>query len=379
MFHVRTRLMGPAHFLAATAASVLVLSSSLAQEPEGRVSVAAAVGQPAPPPVLNPRHPETYVVQRGDTLWGIAAMFLRDPWYWPEIWQINPQVENPHLIFPGDLLSLAYLDDGRPVVQVERGPAVAFTGGGGGVERLSPRIREQPLEEAISTIPYETLASFLSRSVVLDKEQLDELPYVVAHREGLISSTGRDTYARLVEKPVGAVYNLVHLGDELVDPDDGSVLGYQGIFIGQGEVTRSGDPATVHVLESTRETLVGDYLVEEEDVRPVNFFPHSPPVDLQGQIISVMDGVSLIGQYQVVVLNRGAEHGLDQGTVLRVFKTGAVVRDKVRGRGGFGEKVRLPDEPAGTMMVFRTFDRMSYGLIMEATTPISVFDTVRNP
>jgi hypothetical protein len=377
MFHARTRLKGSAHVIAAAAASVLVLSAGLAQEPAGRVNV-AAVGQPAPPPVLNPRHPESYVVQRGDTLWGIAQMFLRDPWNWPEIWQINPQIENPHLIFPGDVLSLAYLDDGRPVVQVERGPAPAFTGGGG-VEKLSPRIREQPLEEAIQTIPYDTLAAFLSRSIVLDKEQLDDLPYIVAHREGLISSSGRDAYARGVDKPTGSVYNLVHLGDELVDPDDGSVLGYQGIFIGQGRVDRTGDPATIRVIESTRETLVGDLLVEEEDVRPVNYFPHSPPVELQGQIISVMDGVSLIGQYQVVVLNRGAEHGLDPGTVLRVFKTGIVVRDKVRGRGAFGEKVRLPDEPAGTMMVFRTFDRMSYGLIMEATNAISVLDTVRNP
>ena len=146
------------------------MSASLAQERNNRLDLAAAVGQPAPPPVLNPRHPDSYVVQRGDTLWDIAAMFLRDPWYWPEIWQINPQVENPHLIYPGDLLSLAYLDDGRPVVNVERGPA--FTGGGG-VDRLSPRVREQPLEEAISTIPYETLAAFLSRSVVLDKDQIE--------------------------------------------------------------------------------------------------------------------------------------------------------------------------------------------------------------
>jgi hypothetical protein len=171
----------------------------------------------------------------------------------------------------------------------------------------------------------------------------------------------------------------VHLGDELVDPDDNSVLGYQGIFIGQGRVDRTGDPATVHVLDSTREALVGDYLIDEEDILPANFFPHPPAQDVHGQIISVMDGVSLIGQYQVVVLNRGAEHGLDSGTVLRVFKTGQLVRDEVGGKGLFHEKVRLPDEPAGTMMVFRTFDRMSYALIMEATDAISVLDTVRTP
>jgi LysM repeat protein len=376
MFHARTPIIRSACVIAAAAAGVIVMSASLAQERNHRLDLAAAVGQPAAPPVLNPRHPDTYVVQRGDTLWDIAAMFLRDPWYWPEIWQINPQVENPHLIYPGDVLSLAYLNDGRPVVNVERGPA--FTGGGG-VDRLSPRVREQPLEDAISTIPYETLAAFLTRSVVLDKDQIKDLPYVFKHRDGLIASSGRDVYARGTDAPVGSVFNLVHLGDELVDPDDNAVLGYQGIFIGEGRIDRSGDPSTVHVLDSTRETLVGDYLLNEEHVTPVNFFPHAPTQNVEGRIISVMDGVSLIGQYQVVVLNRGAKHGLDAGTVLRVFKTGQVVRDEVRGKGVFGEKVRLPDEPAGTMMVFRTFDRMSYALIMEATDAISVLDTVRTP
>jgi hypothetical protein len=374
MSYARTPIVRSAYVVAA--ACVVAMSASVAQERSHRLDLAAAVGQPAPPPVLNPRHPESYVVQTGDTLWDIAAMFLRDPWYWPEIWQINPQVANPHLIYPGDLLSLAYLDDGRPVINVERGPA--FTGGGG-VDRLSPRVREEPLEEAIQTIPYDILATFLSRSVVLDKDQLKDLPYVFKQRDGLIGSSGRDVYARGTDAPVGSVFNLVHLGDELVDPDDNTVLGFQGIYIGQGRVDRSGDPSTLRVLDSTRETLVGDYLLEEEDIRPVNFFPHPPAQDVVGRIISVMDGVSLIGQYQVVVLNRGAEHGLDSGTVLRVFKTGEVVRDEVGGKGLFKEKVRLPDEPAGTMMVFRTFDRMSYALIMEATEPISVLDTVRTP
>jgi hypothetical protein len=375
MVHSRTPLIRSACVIAA-AASVFVMSAGLAQERGQRLDLAAAVGQPAPPPVLNPRHPDSYVVQRGDTLWDIAAMFLRDPWYWPEIWQINPQVENPHLIYPGDVLSLAYLSDGRPVVNLERGPAFS---GGGGVERLSPRIREQSLEEAIQTIPYETLAAFLSRSVVLDKKQLDQLPYIFKLRESLIGSSGHDVYARGTDAPVGSVFNLVHRGDELVDPDDNSVLGYTGVFVGQGRVDRSGDPSTVRVLDSTREALVGDYLLDEEDVRPANFFPHAPTQEVDGRIIAVIGGVSLIGQYQVVTLNRGARHGLDQGAVLRVFKTGQVVRDDVRGKGLFHEKVRLPDEPAGTMMVFRTFDRMSYALIMEATDAINVLDTVRSP
>ena len=393
MIHARKPLIRSACLITAAAASMVGLSVGFAQEHNGDVKLAAAVGQPAPPPVLNARHPETYVVQRGDTLWDIAAKFLRDPWNWPEIWQLNPQIANPHLIFPGDTLSLVYDGNGRPAVQVtERGPAAAAAfSGGGGVEKLSPRARELPLEEAITAIPYAQVVAFLSRSTVLDKKQLPHLPYILANREGLSASAGRDFYARGAKNARGSIYNVVHLGSKLVDPDDNSLLGYEGVFVGEARVDRTGDPATLRLLNSTREALIGDYLTEQAGVVPANYIPHPPKQEVVGQIISVMDGVALIGQYQVVVLNRGAKHGLDPGTALRVYQTGRVVKDHGGGVGGgqggangmdhgtFGKKVRLPDEPAGTMMVFRTFDRMSYALIMEATTPISVFDTVRNP
>jgi LysM repeat protein len=389
MIQARKTLIRSACLITAAAASVVVLSAGLAQERDLRL--AAAVGQPAPPPVLNPRHPETYVVQRGDTLWDIAAKFLRDPWNWPEIWQINPQIENPHLIFPGDTLTLVYNDNGRPAVTVtERGPAPAVTGGGG-VERLSPRVRELPLENAIPAIPYAQVQAFLSRSVVLEKKELAHLPYVVANKNGLVSSAGEDLYARHATAAQGYLYNVVHLGNKLVDPDDDAVLGYEGVYVGQGRVQRPGDPATLHLLDSTREALIGDYLLPEQDALPTNFVPHAPAQDVVGQIIAVMDGVALAGQFEVVVLNRGTKQGLDPGTALRVYQTGKVVRDEGGGKGSgqggkngrehgtFGKKVRLPDEPVGTMMVFRTFDRMSYALIMEATGDISVYDTVRNP
>src|SRR5690606_1561714 len=327
------------------------------------------------PPVLNPRHPDTYVVQRGDTLWDISAMFLRDPWFWPEIWQVNPQVDNPHLIYPGDIPSLAYVD-GRPVIQHERG----VSGASGGVERLSPRVRSEPLEEAIPTIPFETIRAFLSRPALLDRDQLETLPYILAHSEGLMSSSGREVYVRGTDDaPIDTVFNVVHAGEELVDPDDNEVIGYEGIYVGQGRVRRTGDPSTLRLSETTREALVGDYLLEEEGIAPIDFIPRSPEEQIEGRIISVVDGVSLIGQYQVVVINRGARHGIEPGHVLRVFQTGEVIRDTVGRRGAFGEKVRLPDEPAGIMMAFRTFDRISYALIMEATSEIRVLDTVRNP
>jgi LysM repeat protein len=332
-------------------------------------TTAMPVGQVATPgPLLNPRHPERYVVQPGDTLWDIAAMFLRDPWYWPEIWQINPQVENPHLIYPGDVLALAFLNNGQPVIQLERGSAL----------RLSPQVRAQPLEQAIPTIPYETLRAFLSRPTVLDRDQIEELPYIFAHQEGLIASAGRDVYARGVDAAPGHVYSVIHLGEPLVDPDDDDVIGYEGIYVGQGEISRGGDPLTVHLTDTNREALVGDYLLEEQDVTPANFLPRAPETDIDGRIISVIDGVSLIGQYQVVVVNRGARDGLEAGHVLKVWQTGQTVTDEIGKRGLLGEKVRLPDLPAGTMLLFRIYDRMSYGLVMEATSEIRVLDTVRN-
>ena len=377
MFFARKPFVRSTTLLAASAASFILLSSTIAQERDSRLELAAAVGQQPPSPVLNPRHPDSYVVQQGDTLWDIASMFLRDPWYWPEIWQINPQVENPHLIFPGDILSLAYLDDGRPVINLERGPQVVE--GGGGFERLSPRVRSQPLEEAIATIPYETIASFLSRPRVVEKDQIDDLPYIVAHREGLIGSSGRDVYVRQIEEevPVGSVYNVVELGEELVDPDDNDVLGYQGIYVGQGRLDRTGDPSTLRMLQTEREAIVGDLLMDEEDVTSLNFIPRSPDGEIDGRIISVLSGVSLIGQYSVVVINRGSEAGLEPGHVLRAYQAGRTIRDTQR--GAIGQKVRLPDEPAGTMMVFRTSERLSYALVMEATTPLALLDAVRNP
>jgi hypothetical protein len=331
-----------------------------------------AVGQRDTAPVLNPRHPERYVVQRGDTLWDISAMFLRDPWYWPEIWQINPQVANPHLIFPGDVLSLTYID-GQPVLQLER--AVAAN-----VDRLSPRIRSVSLEEAIPTVPYEAVRAFLTRPTILDRDQLRTLPYVVAPREGLMGSAGRDVYVRGVEGArLDSVFSVVNVGDPLIDPDDRDVIGYEAVYVGQGRLRRGGDPGTLRLTESAREALVGDYLLEEESPAPLDFFPRAPEQPVDGRIISVVDGVSLIGQYHVVVINRGARHGIEPGHVLRGFQTGEVVRDRARRRSGFGQKVRLPDEPAGIMMVFRTFDRVSYALILEASSELRVLDAVRNP
>ena len=320
------------------------------------------VSEPVP---LAEGHPDKYVVQVGDTLWDIAATFLKDPWYWPEIWYINPDIENPHLIYPGDVIGLVYID-GQPRITNVRASAY----------RMSPQARVTPLTEAIDSIPYEDVASFLSSGIILEKGQADRLPYLVDTRgEHLIASAGNEVYVRgVTEDMPGTRFQVVHIGDPLYDPDDNRLVGYHGIQVAEGRLRRGGDPATVALTSSSREAKKGDRLLPETVDIPLNFFPRSPSTAIDGQIISVVDGVTQIGQYHVVVMNRGSNNGLAVGDVLTVWQAGKEVRDRVK-----GGSVKLPEEQAGTVMIFKVFDRISYGLVMEATEAIHIHDTVRNP
>jgi len=321
--------------------------------------------------------PQEYTVKEGDTLWDIANTFLRDPWYWPEVWYVNPQVENPHLIYPGDVLALVTIDGRQRITNLQ----VA-------TYRVSPTARATPLSDSINSIPYEQIASFLSKGMVLEKGEAEQLPYILATRgDHLMASAGNEIYIRGGRpSPNGTRFSIIHIGDELRDPDDNDVIGFQGIYVGEGAQSRGGDPATIALTDTSREALVGDRLVPESVTMPLNFFPKAPDMDVSGRIISVIDGVSLIGQFQVVVLNRGARNGLAPGDVLSVFQAGEEVRDRyangsLTGSGGFGggQKVTLPEEQAGTVMIFKVYDRIGYGLVMEATSDIHVLDAIRNP
>jgi LysM repeat protein len=320
------------------------------------------VGNPVP---LAEGHPNEYVVQVGDTLWDIAAKFLDDPWYWPEIWYVNPNIENPHLIYPGDVLGLVWID-GQPRITNVRASTY----------RLSPQARVTPLTEAVTSIPYESISAFLSSGVVLEKDEADGLPYLLDTRgDHLVASAGNEIYVRGLENDMpGARYSVIHIGDPLIDPDNDDVVGYQGIWVGDGTLRRGGDPATVGLTDSAQEALIGDRLVPEQTDIPLNFFPKAPAGNIDGRIMSVVGGVTQIGQYQVVVMNRGASDGLTVGDVLTVFRAGDEVEDRVE-----GGTVTLPDEEAGTVMVFKVYDGISYGLVMEATQAIHIYDAVRNP
>ena len=354
---------------------------------EAAISAAgASAAAPAAPPadtrgMVNPSAPKHYTVKRGDTLWGIASMYLRDPWLWPEVWILNPQIPNPHLIYPGDTLALAYGADGRPQVSLEQGGAV----------RLDPRLRNSALDSAIPTIPYSAIAAFLSRPTVVTTDEMRHAPYVLAFRDKHeIAGSGIEVYVRNLPAAENARFAIVHVGNELRDPDDGKVVGYEGIYTATALVQRPGDPAKALLIDPARETLRGDRLLSADaSETPVTFALRAPASDVHGRIIDVVGGTELAGQYAVVVINRGKRHGLEPGNVLAVDQAGDVVRDLYRGGKTIGDtnglgtsfapRVRLPDERTGTMLVFKVFDRVSFGLIVGASDTIHVADVVRNP
>jgi hypothetical protein len=362
----------------------------------------AAKPKPAPtaaksPPravriALRDNVPERYTVKRGDTLWDIAALFLQDPWLWPEIWYFNPQIDNPHLIYPGDVLMLVYID-GQPQLRVVRDgqipdnvvtqptprTVVSEAPRGLRTERLSPRVREEGLEKAIPTIPLGVIEPFLIKPRIVTEKELRRAPYVVSSLDRhLATAEGHVIYVRNLKSDEDVRYSIFRPGTELKDPKTGRLLGYETLLVSEAKLIRGGDPATLQITRSLRETLNGDRILPADSGKiSYNFMPRAPKKDVQGQIIWLVDSLFQTAQRQVVIINLGERHGIEIGTVLAIDQRGGEVDDPFAS-GGF-HKVELPDERAGLLMVFRVFDRVSYGLIMESERPAHLHDIVRNP
>lgn len=365
---------------------------------------------------VQPDAPETYRVRSGDTLWGIAGRFLREPWLWKEVWQENPNIADPNRIFPGDRLVLDVSDAGAPRVRRESD--------GMRVVKLSPRVRVTELDAAIPTIPIGSVAPFLSRPWVADSDALDDAPYVVGFpREHVVAGSGDQIFVRSILNASGNGYEVLRPGQSLRDPDTKELLGYEAIFVAEARLERTGDPATLRLTSAKQQVQIGDRVRPARDETAIrSFLPHPAPIGLEGHIISVLDGVSQIGQYDIVVLDRGARDGVDLGMVFGVYRGGIEARDQVkRNRKEWNWRSETPldssfwlgdweitgwerDRPdpnaplplhrraeraadsyivpiarSGVVMVFRVFPRVSFALVMRANRAMHVGEMIASP
>jgi len=332
---------------------------------------------------LKPGHPERYIVARGDTLWDIAGKFLARPWQWPEIWRDNRQIANPHWIYPGDELTLTVVD-GKPRLQVGYRPPEGAQAGivetPGGDVRLSPVIRVEPLGQAIPTVPLSAIQQFLTEpKVILDASLMDRSPYVVAMAdEHVVAGSGDRVYVRGPVDRQTAGYMVFRAGPPYLDAETGETLGYEALYVASADLQAVDDPSTLRINKSQREVVIGDRIlpVEAERVQ-TRYQPHPPAKPVWGHVISVVDGVSQIGQWNIVVIDRGTADGIETGSVLEVRQSGAFQRDIISPNPS--EIVTLPAEKEGLLMVFRPYERVSFALVMNAVRAIHINDAVTNP
>ncbi len=319
---------------------------------------------------LAPDAPQVYLVKDGDTLWGIANTFLRDPWKWSDLWEINEQLNNPHLIFPGDQLYLIYVD-GQPRLRVRRGVASRTV-------KMAPQMRIEPLDRAIPSIPLEQIGAWLSGHRVVVTGELEAAPYVVAgDQKHLLSAAGSRIYARggFPEDETG--FGIFRRGETYIDPATKEVLGYQARDIGSALLKEKHDLEVVQleVTRVTEEVRNGDRLLANESrTIAAAFQPHEPPAGTEGVMIAVDGGVTQIGTLDIVAINRGTQQGMEAGQVMAIFQTGELVTDEQ-----LGEKIQMPDTRAGLLMVFRTFEKMSYAIVLKTSRPLAVLDRVGMP
>ncbi len=324
---------------------------------------------------LREDHPEFYVVQPGDTLWDISQTFLKTPWLWPEIWHVNEQVDNPHLIFPGDVLSLVYIGGETKITKTNKTPD--------GVTKLTPKIRQLTADQAITTIPLDAILPFLTSARVLNQSDFETAPYIVGSDSNrLLAAQEHKVYVRAIKNPAIEKFSFFRRGKDYIDPQTGEYLGTEAIHLGEGQKIMSGDPSVLRVKKSRQELRKGDRLwpTDDQQIRPV-YFPHAPQSFTGGQIIGVYGGVQYIGQYDIVILNRGERENIEVGHVLDIYQRGKVIKDKVAARSdsNLSDTVRLPDEKAGMLMVFRTFEKVSLALVLKSSRSIHIGDNVKTP
>lgn len=346
---------------------------------------------------LRPDAPQRYTIQSGDTLWSISGLFLTSPWRWPELWGMNQaDIRNPHLIYPGQTL---YLDtaNGRARLSTQ-----ANSDGGIPTVRLSPRTRmEGVADNALPTVQNHLIEPFLSEGIVVDDQSMNQAPRIVAAQDGRVFLTRGDrAYVRsssgdLMDDPTQKqkAYRIFRDTKPLKDPVTGEVLGFEAPYLGRALLSRSEGtqvsaasavdapseviPATFDIVDVKEEIRVGDRLLPEPPRQLVNYAPHAPANPVDARIVSIYgSGVVNAAQNQVVIINKGSLDGLENGHVLAILQSGARMVDKT---DQALTNIKLPDERNGLLMVFRTFDKLSYGLVLDIVSGVKVGDRLVNP
>jgi len=323
-------------------------------------------------PALNNDVPLNYVVQQGDTLWGISGVYLQEAWRWPELWDTNPQLDNPHRIYPGDVLALRW-EGGRP--------RLGLSSRGG--LKLSPYVRSQSLDTAIPPIPRDQIDPFLRNNRILESGAFSDLPYVIAgDAQRIISGLGDRIYVRGPVASGDQVFGIIREGSPVIDPTTQEVLGITALDIGSASLTSGGTEGSsdavkeFEITRMTEEIRIGDRLIPlQAGIMDAFFQPKSPGVEIEnGFMVAVNSGVTQIGPMSIVTINRGDREAVMVGDVFAIYQTGEIVQDPVK-QG----MVALPDVRAGVLMVFAVYEKASFGLVLTATRPLAVGDKIRNP
>lgn len=354
---------------------------------------------------LKSDHPDRYVVQKGDTLWDISKRFLKDPWRWASVWTINEQVKNPHLIYPGDIILLTYVD-GKPQLSVQReetlapapiAPSVAEmpqadvepivpttaveepageTPSGMKVVKLRPKAHIESIESAIPTISPEAIVPFLTEPLVVGRSELERAGYVTIgldDRRALGDSS--QFYARGLKDSSTEHYQIFRQGAALKHPDTGETLAYEALYLGDARLLEAGDPAKLVVTRVKQEILPTDRLLKTPEKAALPYyFPRAPEKNVNGRILAAVNGLREFGPNTIVAISLGKREGMEEGHVLRIMRHVGVSKDPVTKR-----MYKLPDEETGLLMIFRVFDKVSYALIMDATRPVHIHDALRTP
>lgn len=337
---------------------------------------------------LRPDHPERYIVVKGDTLWDISSRFLKSPWHWPQIWKINQEIRNPHLIYPGDVVVLRMVD-GKPVLSVERpgetselpslpesGSVTVETRIDDRTVKLSPRAHSQPLESAIPTIPPNAIVPFLTRPLAVEEDELKQAGYITIGLDNRIAlGDSSQFYARGLKDAEQEYYQIFRPGKAIRHPDTGELLAYEAMYLGDARLLEAGDPSKLVVTAVKQEIVPTDRLLAAPKKASLPYYyPHAPKNQVAGRVVSALNSVSVIGSKTVVGISLGTREGIEEGTVLRIMRHVGTHVDPVT-----KERYQLPDEESALVLIFRTYEKISYGLIMTATRPVHLFDSVITP